>query len=49
MLFVSSTGAVDPLTVHTSSDIGAVLKREADRLSNADDLMAISDIRNLSR
>jgi hypothetical protein len=44
---LNPAGVVDPLTGHTSSDIGAVLKGEADGNSNADDLMAISDIRNL--
>lgn len=44
---LNPAGVVDPLTGHTSSDIGAVLKGEADGVSNADDLMAISDIRNL--
>jgi hypothetical protein len=44
---LNPAGMVDPLTGHTSSDIGAVLKGEADGVSNADDLMAVSDIRNL--
>ena len=40
-------GVVDPLTGHISSDIGAVLKAEADGNSQAMDVMAINDIRNL--
>lgn len=37
----------DPLTSHTSSDIGAILKGDADGVSQANDLMAIRDVRNL--
>jgi hypothetical protein len=40
-------GVVDPLTGHTSSDIGAVLKGDADGTSQAMDLLAIRDVRNL--
>src|SRR5205807_2948675 len=40
-------GIVDPLTGHTSSDIGAILKAEADGNSQAMDLLAINDVRNL--
>ena len=38
---------MDPLTGHISTDIGPILKADADGVSQADDLMAISDIRNL--
>ena len=44
---LSSTGAVDPVTGHTSTNIGAILKAEADGVAQADDLLAIKDIRNL--
>jgi hypothetical protein len=44
---LNPTGAVDPLTGHTSTDIGAVLKGEADGVSQANDLLAINDVRNL--
>lgn len=44
---LNPAGVIDPLTGHTSSDIGAVLKGEADGVSNANDMMAIGDIRNL--
>jgi hypothetical protein len=44
---LNPTGLVDPRTGHTSTDIGPVLKGEADGVANANDLMAISDIRNL--
>jgi peroxidase len=44
---LSSTGATDPLTGLPSTDIGAVLKGEADGNGQAMDLMAINDIRNL--
>ncbi|MDB5304116.1 MAG: peroxidase [Phycisphaerales bacterium] len=40
-------GVVDPLTGHTSSDIGAVLKGVADGVSQATDLMAVNAVRNL--
>ena len=45
--FLSSTPQVDPLTGQTSTNIGAVLKGEADGNGQADDTMAINDIRNL--
>ena len=45
--FLSSTPQVDPLTGQTSTDIDAVLKGEADGNGQADDMMAINDIRNL--
>jgi peroxidase len=41
------TGEVDPLTGHTSSDIGPILKAEADGVSQATDLLAVGDVRNL--
>ncbi len=44
---LSATAKVDPLTGHTSSDIGPVLKAEADGDSQATDLMAVDDVRNL--
>jgi hypothetical protein len=44
---LNPSGAVDPLTGHTSTDIGPFLKGDADGVSQADDLMAISDVRNL--
>ncbi len=44
---LNPTGAVDPLTGHTSSDIGPILKSEADGVSQATDLMAVGDVRNL--
>jgi hypothetical protein len=44
---LSATGAVDPLTGHTSSNIGAVLKGDADGNSQAMDLLTINDVRNL--
>ena len=40
-------GVVDPLTGHVSTDIDAILKGEADGVAQADDLLAINDIRNL--
>lgn len=40
-------GVVDPLTGHISTDIGPILKADADGVSQADDLLAINDVRNL--
>ncbi len=40
-------GVVDPLTGHISTDIGPILKGDADGVSQADDLLAINDVRNL--
>jgi hypothetical protein len=40
-------GVVDPLTGHISTGIDAILKGDADGVAQADDLMAISDVRNL--
>jgi hypothetical protein len=44
---LSRNGRVDPLTGHTSSNIGAVLKADADGNSQAMDVLAINDVRNL--
>jgi hypothetical protein len=44
---LNPSGTVDPLTGHISTDIGAVLKGDADGVAQADDLMAIDDVRNL--
>jgi hypothetical protein len=40
-------GVVDPLTNHTSSDIGVILKGAADNNAQALDLLVIRDVRNL--
>src|SRR5262249_9433292 len=44
--FLSATPTIDPLTGETSSDIGPILKGEADGNGQAMDTMAINDIRN---
>jgi hypothetical protein len=44
---LNPSGAVDPLTGHTSTDIGPILKGDADGVAQADDLMAINDVRDL--
>jgi peroxidase len=44
---LNPNGVVDPLTGHISTDIGPILKADADGLAQADDLLAINDIRNL--
>jgi hypothetical protein len=44
---ISTTGAIDPLTGLVSTDIGALLKGDADGHSQAVDLMSVSDIRDL--
>jgi peroxidase len=44
---LNPAGVVDPLTGHTSSDIGPILKGDASGVSQADDTMAIDDVRNL--
>jgi hypothetical protein len=44
---LNPTGAVDPLTGHTSSNIGPILKGDADGDSQAMDTLAIEDVRNL--
>jgi hypothetical protein len=43
---ITANGAVDPLTDHTSSNIGAILKADASGTSNEMDLLAIDEIRN---
>lgn len=40
-------GVIDPITGHVSTDIGAVLKGDADAIAQAMDVYAVSDIRNL--
>ncbi len=44
---LNPAGVTDPLTGHISTDIGPILKAEADGVSQADDLLAIDDVRNL--
>jgi hypothetical protein len=44
---LNPNGAVDPLTGHTSTDIGPILKADADGNAQAMDLLAIGDVRNL--
>jgi hypothetical protein len=44
---ISANGATDPLTGHTSSDIGAILKADGDNGANEFDLLAIRQVRNL--
>ncbi len=44
---LNPAGVVDPLTGHTSTDIGPILKADADGVAQADDLLAIGDVRNL--
>jgi hypothetical protein len=44
---INPNGVIDPLTGHTSSDIGAILKGDADGVSQAMDTQAIEDVRNL--
>lgn len=44
---LTNTGAVDPLTGQGSTNIGAVLKGDADGDAQADDLLAINEVRNL--
>ena len=44
---LNPSGVVDPLTGHISTDIDAILKGDADGVAQADDLLAVSDIRNL--
>jgi hypothetical protein len=44
---LNPNGVVDPLTGHISTDIGPILKADADGNANADDLLAINDVRNL--
>jgi hypothetical protein len=44
---LNPNGVIDPLTGHISSDIGALLKAQADGNAQADDLLAVNDVRNL--
>ncbi|HLJ96795.1 MAG TPA: peroxidase family protein [Gemmataceae bacterium] len=44
---LNPNGVVDPLTGQTSSDIGPILKGDADGNSQAMDLLAINEVRNL--
>jgi hypothetical protein len=44
---LSANGGVDPITGHTASTIDAILKGDADGNSQAMDLLAINDVRNL--
>jgi hypothetical protein len=44
---LNPNGVVDPLTGHISSDIGVLLKAQADGNAQADDLLAVNDVRNL--
>ncbi len=44
---LNPAGVTDPLTGHISTDIGPILKADADGISQADDLLAINDVRNL--
>ncbi len=46
-IFLNPAGVVDPLTGQTSTDIGVILKGEADGNGQAMDTMAVADIRNL--
>jgi peroxidase len=43
---ISPNGATDPLTGHTSSNIGAILKADASNTANELDLLLIDEIRN---
>jgi hypothetical protein len=44
---LNPAGVIDPLTGHVSTDIDAILKGDADGVSNAMDVLAINEIRNL--
>jgi peroxidase len=44
---LSATPGVDALTGHETSNIGAILKGDADGVSQATDTMAVQDVRNL--
>jgi hypothetical protein len=44
---LNPAGVLDPLTGHISTDIGPILKADADGNAQADDLLAIGDVRNL--
>ncbi len=43
---ITANGAVDPLTGHTSSNIGAILKADSDNAANELDLLLIDEVRN---
>jgi peroxidase len=44
---LTNTGAIDPVTGHRSTNIGPILKGDADHNAQANDVLAISGIRNL--
>ena len=44
---INPNGTIDPLTGLVSTDIGALLKGDADNNAQAMDVMAVSDVRNL--
>jgi hypothetical protein len=44
---LNPAGVVDPLTSHISTNIGPILKGDADGVAQADDLMAINEVRDL--
>jgi hypothetical protein len=44
---LNSSGAIDPLTGHISTDISPFLKGDADGVAQADDLLAINEVRDL--
>jgi hypothetical protein len=44
---LNPAGVTDPLTGHISTDIGPILKADADGDAQADDLLAIRDVRDL--
>jgi hypothetical protein len=44
---LNPNGVTDPLTGHISTDIGPILKGDADGTAQAMDLLAINDVRNL--
>jgi hypothetical protein len=44
---LNPAGVIDPLTGHLSTDIDAILKGDADGDAQADDLLAINDVRDL--
>jgi len=43
---ISATPGTDPLTGHTTSNIGAILKADADNTANELDLLMIDEVRN---
>lgn len=44
---LNPNGVTDPFTGHVSTNIGPILKSQADGIAQADDVMAINDVRNL--